>query len=83
MTWTNNDNWGDRSRVFSSGANFVEVMCYDEPNIIDNGDGTATMIISVQAENNQQGDYYNLQGMKVTNPTKGIYIQNGKKVVIK
>ena len=82
MTWTNKENWGDRSLV-ASGANFVEVMCYDESEIIESGDGTATMIIKVENEENQQGVYYNLQGMKVTNPTKGIYIQNGKKVVIK
>jgi len=29
------------------------------------------------------GVIYNLQGVRVTNPTKGIYIVNGKKVVIK
>ena len=29
------------------------------------------------------GVIYNLQGVRVTNPTKGIYIINGKKVVIK
>ena len=29
------------------------------------------------------GDWYNLQGVKVTNPQRGIYIHNGKKVVIK
>jgi hypothetical protein len=88
MNWTDKTNWGDRSQVFknstTSGANFVPVMCYDEPEIIDHGDGTATMIIKLESDNNQsQGDYYNLQGVKVTNPTKGIYIQNGKKVVIK
>ena len=27
--------------------------------------------------------YYNLQGQRVNNPTKGLYIRNGKKVVIK
>ena len=27
--------------------------------------------------------YYNLQGQRVDNPTKGLYIRNGKKVVIK
>ncbi len=27
--------------------------------------------------------YYNLQGIRVTNPSKGIYINNGKKVIIK
>lgn len=30
------------------------------------------------------GSYYNLNGMKIENPTKkGVYIQNGKKVVVK
>ena len=29
------------------------------------------------------GDWYNLQGVKVTSPQRGIYIHNGKKVVIK
>ena len=32
---------------------------------------------------NQSNAIYTLQGVLVTNPTKGIYIQNGKKVVIK
>ena len=27
--------------------------------------------------------YYDLQGRKVAQPTKGLYIHNGKKVVIK
>lgn len=30
-----------------------------------------------------RGDYYDLQGRKVANPTKGLYIVNGKKVIIK
>ncbi len=29
------------------------------------------------------GEYYNLAGQRVANPTKGLYIVNGKKVVIK
>jgi hypothetical protein len=29
------------------------------------------------------GAYYNLQGVRVEKPTKGLYIHNGKKVVIK
>ncbi|MBR3399607.1 MAG: Ig-like domain-containing protein [Prevotella sp.] len=29
------------------------------------------------------GTYYNLQGVRVMNPQKGIYIKNGKKIVIK
>lgn len=30
-----------------------------------------------------EGAFYNLQGVKVQNPQKGLYIQNGKKVIIK
>lgn len=33
--------------------------------------------------NKDDGLYYNLMGQPVKNPTKGIYIKNGKKVVIK
>ena len=28
-------------------------------------------------------DFYNLAGQKVANPSKGLYIMNGKKVIIK
>jgi hypothetical protein len=28
------------------------------------------------------GDYYNLNGQKTQSPTKGIYIKNGKKIII-
>ncbi|MBQ8097638.1 MAG: Ig-like domain-containing protein [Prevotella sp.] len=31
----------------------------------------------------QNGAFYNLNGVRVDNPQKGIYIQNGKKVVVK
>jgi hypothetical protein len=27
--------------------------------------------------------YYDLQGRKVTNPTRGVYIKNGRKVIVK
>lgn len=30
-----------------------------------------------------KGEYFDLQGRKVTNPTKGLYIVNGKKVILK
>ena len=29
------------------------------------------------------GIYYNLSGVRVDRPTKGVYIMNGKKVIIK
>ena len=45
-------------------------------------DGEGTGIHGVNVDFSD-GDWYNLRGVKVTTPQKGIYIHNGKKVVIK
>ena len=37
----------------------------------------------VNVDLNLNDSWYDLQGRKVTNPRKGIYIKNGKKVLIK
>ena len=42
-----------------------------------------TGINTIQSEAVKAGDYYNLSGQRVSQPTKGLYIVNGKKVVIK
>ena len=39
--------------------------------------------VVTQEETNGENTYYNLAGMKVANPSKGIFIHQGKKVVIK
>ena len=36
-----------------------------------------------EQQNDLQGPYYNLNGQRVSRPSKGIYIVNGKKVIIK
>ena len=51
-------------------------------------DDTVTGLDGVPTDDNRDNRYgdgtiYNLQGQKVDNPTRGIYIINGKKVVIK
>ena len=47
-------------------------------------EGTATKIDTINTNTKQEDNViYNLQGMRVNHPTKGIYIINGKKVVIK
>ena len=45
--------------------------------------GSTTGISNVKANSLQDGATYTLQGVRVSNPQKCIYIQNGKKVVIK
>ena len=47
----------------------------------DNG-STGVNTLNVERET-LNGEYYNLAGQRVANPTKGLYIVNGRKVVIK
>jgi len=46
-------------------------------------DGEATAIEGIEAESLLSGKVYNLNGQQVEKPRKGLYIQNGKKVVVK
>ena len=47
-------------------------------------DDTTTSIEEVTGEENNTDDiYYNLNGQRVSNPQKGVYIHRGKKVIIK
>lgn len=46
-------------------------------------EGDANGIESVGAEAGQSMEVYNLQGVRVAQPTKGLYIMNGKKVIFK
>ena len=42
-----------------------------------------TSITNVEIEKNNSKIFYDLQGRRVEKPTKGLYIVNGKKVIIK
>ena len=42
-----------------------------------------TGIKELETENLNNDKYYNLQGIEVAHPVKGIYIHNGKKVIVK
>ena len=46
-------------------------------------DPKPTGIASVNISENEDGVYYDLRGGKLLNPGRGIYIQNGKKVILK
>ena len=50
---------------------------------LDFGGGTTGINAVNGSEFKVNGEYYNLAGQRVANPTKGLYIVNGKKVIIK
>ena len=45
--------------------------------------GGVSGIKTIKNEVAEDGAYYNLQGQRVDNPTKGLFIHNGKKVILK
>ena len=49
----------------------------------NDGDGTTGIKVQSSMSHVQSDAYYTLQGQRVVNPGKGLYIKNGKKVVIK
>ncbi|MBF1635900.1 MAG: hypothetical protein HXO44_04120 [Prevotella sp.] len=53
--------------------------------VLEFEDGGTTGIETIESSKNstESGIYYDLQGRRVENPTRGVYIVNGKKVVIK
>ena len=54
------------------------------PKLSIDGEGEATEIISIDNERVIMDNvYYDLSGRRVMNPTKGLYIVNGRKVIIK
>ena len=46
-------------------------------------DDKATAIEGIEIEGANDGKIYNLKGQEVKNPQKGVYIQNGKIIIIK
>ena len=49
----------------------------------DDINGNTTGISSLTSSPKSEGIVYNLAGQRVTNPTKGLYIVNGKKYMVK
>ncbi len=79
IIWEDPSNWGVRPSDLGVLVKYV-----GEP-IIEDEDGHATMIIGPVQDNEVKDPYYyTIQGVKIAKPTvPGIYIHNGKKVVIK
>lgn len=67
----------------NSPAKISVLYIYDDFNVDNNGIATAIKK-AIDKEMNNSNSYYTLQGVKVASPTsKGIYVVNGKKVIIK
>jgi hypothetical protein len=45
--------------------------------------GQLTGIQTIANGNSDNEKYYNLNGMQIEQPKKGLYLKNGKKVVVK
>lgn len=65
------------SAAASGGSKLFSIQEVDDDNLTGINSATQT------AADDDNAVIYNLQGQRVTNPSKGIYIINGKKVIIK
>ena len=62
----------------SEGGQYIEKIT-----ITSAAGGGETAIKNVKGADKADGKYYNLNGIEVAAPQKGVYIRNGKKVVVK
>ena len=69
-----------------AGKCYLSVAATSAPDILGFGDGNTTSMseeLRVKSEEFATAPVYNLNGQRVAQPTKGLYIVNGKKVIIK
>jgi hypothetical protein len=64
-----------------AGKAFMVLVPNDAPEFIPFNNGTTSISEKTVVKNNAEGEYYNLAGQRVAQPTKGLYIVNGKKVI--
>lgn len=71
----NYDSSNDEISTLSKAGIIFDDIDFDETTAISN--------VNANEKNVKDGAYYTLQGIKVAKPTRGLYIHNGKKVIIK
>lgn len=80
-------NCSANTKIAFTNPEAFNVLLLDEVKIVNNKkaeNGPATGINQVEGTSSKQNyNIYNLNGQKVNNPTKGLYIINGKKVILK
>ena len=68
-----------------AGKGYLSVAATSAPEYLGfDGDGNTTSVNDVRSKMEEgRGEFYNLAGQRVVQPTKGLYIVNGKKYVVK
>ena len=70
--------------TLAAGKAYLNIAVSSAPTLTLDFGGETTGINAVNgSELKVNGEYYNLAGQRVAQPTKGLYIVNGKKVIIK
>lgn len=83
----NNFVWVKDAGTLAAGKCWIELVPASEAHarrlsIVHEG-GTTTGINAINAAAYMDGNWYDLSGRRVAQPTKGIYVKNGKKVIVK
>lgn len=73
----------DQVQLEGATINSKLALVFEGFNDFDDSETTGIKDTITEVGNNGDNSYYNLQGIKVAAPVKGIYIHNGKKVIIK
>ena len=68
-----------------AGKCYLSVAATSAPEYLGfDGDGNTTSVSDVRSKMEEgRGEFYNLAGQRVAQPTKGLYIVNGKKYIVK
>ena len=67
-----------------AGKCYIQIAVAGAPDFLGFEDGTTSIsTTNFTNDTNKSVEYYNLAGQRVAQPTKGLYIINGRKVVIK
>ncbi len=88
--------WMEANEYGRTGSSQVTSSWYNAP-LFDNQTGRATSALSemrkfitedaavglIEAEENEDGHWYTIDGRQVSEPTKGIYIHGGKKQIVR
>ena len=65
----------------SIGMRFIHA--YDDEPMVSDDAGLVDRINDIQRNATLDGEFYSISGVRIAAPTKGLYIVNGKKVLVK